>query len=183
MNRMRSLIGAMWLVSMMLLGAMQASAEPLPPGADVEVGFSPDAGALDLVIRGIGSARSSLNVAAYSFSSRPIAEALVSAHRRGVKVAVVADSQQNKKGYTAVRYLFNNGIPVRTVDRLDAMHSKFIVIDGQHLETGSFNYSSAAAHRNAENVILLWNVPLVAQKYEAEWSRLWSVGTDMSRSN
>lgn len=183
MSHFRSVIGAVWIVTVMLVGARQASAEPLPPGADVEVGFSPDAGALDLVLRGIGSARHSLSVAAYSFSSKPIAEALVSAYRRGVKVAVVADSQQNQKGYTAVRYLVNQGIPVRTVDRLDAMHSKFMVIDGQHVETGSFNYSSAAAHRNAENVILLWNVPLVAQKYQAEWNRLWSVGTEMPRAH
>jgi phosphatidylserine/phosphatidylglycerophosphate/cardiolipin synthase-like enzyme len=35
------------------------------------------------------------------------------------------------------------------------MHDKFIVIDGETVELGSFNYTAAAEKRNAENVLVL----------------------------
>ena len=48
-----------------------------------------------------------------------------------------------------------------------------MVIDGTSLETGSFNYTNAAVKHNAENALVLWNVPQIAQIYTAEWQRLW----------
>jgi phosphatidylserine/phosphatidylglycerophosphate/cardiolipin synthase-like enzyme len=54
-----------------------------------------------------------------------------------------------------------------------------MVIDGQHLETGSFNYSAAAANKNAENAVLLWNVKPLAERYTAEWQRLWEESADL----
>jgi phosphatidylserine/phosphatidylglycerophosphate/cardiolipin synthase-like enzyme len=48
-----------------------------------------------------------------------------------------------------------------------------MVIDGDAVETGSFNYSAGAADRNAENVIWLSGVPDVAAQYRQEFSRLW----------
>jgi phosphatidylserine/phosphatidylglycerophosphate/cardiolipin synthase-like enzyme len=49
-----------------------------------------------------------------------------------------------------------------------------MVIDGTNLETGSFNFSAAAANKNAENVLFLWNVPPLAQTYDKEWQKLWN---------
>lgn len=82
----------------MLLGICQSVcgaqaapiAQAMPAGATFEVAFSPRAGALETVLRGIEGARHSILVAAYSFTSKPIATALLDAQRRGVKVAVVA---------------------------------------------------------------------------------------------
>ena len=48
-----------------------------------------------------------------------------------------------------------------------------MVIDGRHVQTGSFNYSAAAVDKNAENVLVLWNEPELAAWYAAEWQRLW----------
>jgi phosphatidylserine/phosphatidylglycerophosphate/cardiolipin synthase-like enzyme len=56
-------------------------------------GFSPDGSALNVVLTGITHARQSIDVAAYSFTSSPIATALVDAARRGMKVRVVADEK------------------------------------------------------------------------------------------
>ena len=52
--------------------------------------FSPARGATALVVKTIGEAKHSVRVAAYSFTSKPIAEALLSAHRRGIDVEVVS---------------------------------------------------------------------------------------------
>ncbi|WP_259596789.1 phospholipase D family nuclease [Burkholderia thailandensis] len=158
------------------------AAQPLPAGAAYDLGFSPASGsasALDVVVRAIDSARSSIVVVAYSFTSKPIATALLAAHRRGVKVAVVADRGQNSKSYSAVWFLANQGVPVRLNDRYEATHDKFMVIDGLHVETGSFNYSSAAANRNAENALVLWNTKSLADRYGAEWARLWQEGVEL----
>jgi phosphatidylserine/phosphatidylglycerophosphate/cardiolipin synthase-like enzyme len=138
----------------------------------VAVGFSPgDAEAL--VVQTIDSARQSIEVAAYSFTSRPIASALLRARGRGVTVRVVADKSQETARYTSVRYLARQGVPVRIDSRYAIMHNKFLVIDGRTVETGSFNYTRSAQLRNAENVIVLKDAPAVAAAYGREWNRLW----------
>ena len=74
---------------------------PLPNGAAFEVGFSPHRGALDVVLAAIGAAQYSVQVAAYGFSSKPVAMALLTAQQRGVNVQVVADRKDNRKAYSA----------------------------------------------------------------------------------
>jgi len=96
------------------------------------------------------------------------------AHKRGVKVQVVADKKGNSSQYTAVTFLANQGVPVRLNGRYAIHHHKFMVIDGKHVETGSFNYSAAAVNKNAENVLVLRDVPELAAQYAAEWQRLWN---------
>ena len=149
------------------------AAEPIPAGASYDIGFSPNGESLDIVLKGIRTARTSILVAAYSFTSKPIALALLDAHQRGVKVQIVADQKSNRK-YSATTVLANHGVPVRLNGHYAIHHHKFMVIDDETLETGSFNYSSAAANKNAENVLLLWHVKPIAQTYRKEWQRLWN---------
>jgi phosphatidylserine/phosphatidylglycerophosphate/cardiolipin synthase-like enzyme len=111
-----------------------------------------------------------------------VSEALLEAHKRGVKVAVVADQKGNSTQYTAVNFLVNHGIPVRLNGNYAIMHHKFMVIDGKSVQLGSFNYSAAAVDKNAENVLLLKNIPDIAARYAEEWNRLWSEGTDVKRN-
>lgn len=51
-----------------------------------------------------------------------------------------------------------------------------IVVDERHVETGSFNYSDAAARKNSENVLVLWNNPKLASAYLKHWERNWNQG-------
>lgn len=147
---------------------------PINPGASFAVGFSPNDGSLPLVLQGIKQAKKSIHVAAYSFTSRPIATALVDASKRGIDVKVVADEKSNSSKYSAVNYLANQHISVRLNGNYAIFHHKFMVIDGVTLETGSFNYSAAAANKNAENVLLLTNIPALATVYERQWLKLWN---------
>ena len=78
-----------------------------------------------------------------------------------------------------LNFLANHKIPVRLNDRYAILHHKFMVIDGVAVQLGSFNYSAAAVNRNAENVLLLMNVPSIAAQYAAEWKRLWDEGVDV----
>lgn len=152
------------------------NARPHSVSADgtIEVAFSPKAGSTELVVKAISSARQSILVAAYSFTSKPIAQALVEAHKRGIDVKVVVDKSQKSERYTSATFLANMGIPVR-VDSMHAIqHNKFMVIDGIHVQNGSFNYTAAAEGRNAENVLVIWSNPKLATIYMANWDEHWN---------
>lgn len=136
------------------------------------MGFSPG-NAEALVLREIAAARQSIDIAAYSFTSPTIAKALVDAHKRGVQVRAVLDKSQLSERYSGATFLANAGVPVRIDSRYAIMHNKFLVIDGQTVETGSFNYTKAAAGKNAENAIVIRDEPSVAKSYATEWKRLW----------
>lgn len=162
------------MIRLALLLALLAT----PALADIQVAFSPSGGATDAVVAVIHDARRTVHVAAYSFTSRPIAQALIDAHRRGVAVQVVLDKSNATARYTAATFLVNQGIPTRIDYRYAIMHSKFIVVDGVTVETGSFNFTAAAEARNAENLLVLRDMPQVAARYEAEWQRLWAESRD-----
>lgn len=140
--------------------------------------FPPDRGATELVVKTINEARHSVHVAAYSFTSTPIAEASLAAHRRGIDVDVVVDKSQATARYTAATFLANEGVPVRMDYRYAIMHDKFIVVDDVTVEEGSLNYTAAAEKKNAENVIVLHDVAIAAQ-YSREWDRLWTESEPM----
>src|ERR1700712_2388365 len=59
--------------------------------ADKHVYFSPKGGCTQVVVENLAKARTNVLVQAYSFTSAPIAKALVDAARRGVKVQVILD--------------------------------------------------------------------------------------------
>ncbi|MXP67107.1 phospholipase D family protein (plasmid) [Pantoea sp. Nvir] len=145
---------------------------------DIEVGFSPGMTAKHIVLTAIEEAKKSIDIAAYSFTSKPIALAIINAQQRGVNVRVVADKNSNGRKYTAVTYLANHHVPVRLNDNYAIMHNKFMIIDGHSVETGSFNYTQSAASRNAENVIYLRHRPDIAEKYTREFNRIWNEGMD-----
>jgi phosphatidylserine/phosphatidylglycerophosphate/cardiolipin synthase-like enzyme len=58
-----------------------------------------------------------------------------------------------------------------------------MIIDQQHVQTGSFNYTAAAASKNAENVLIIWNAPALAARYESQWQRLWQEGEPPSAAD
>lgn len=155
--------------------------KPIASAPTVASAFSPG-GALPLVLSTIRGAKTSIAVAAYSFTSKPISLALLDAHKRGVRVAVVVDQSDASKGYSAARFLANHGVPVRTNGRYSIQHNKYIVVDRMTVQTGSFNYTASASERNAENVLVVGNAPDLAATYIADWQRLWNEGSDLRPS-
>ena len=69
--------------------------------------FSPRGGCTEAVVHELDQAKSTVSVQAYSFTSAPIAKALVEAYRRGVKVEVILDRSQRSETYSSViSYLY-----------------------------------------------------------------------------
>ncbi|MBS0899801.1 phospholipase D family protein [Pantoea dispersa] len=149
---------------------------PVIHGAEgsVTAGFSPGGTALDLILQLTGRALQSADVAAYDFTSRPVAQALSDAVARGVKVRLVADEKKSRDRWSLVRQLACAGVDVRLNGMYSIMHNKFMVTDGSAVETGSFNYTSSAEKRNAENALVIQDEPGIARQYQAEFNRLWN---------
>jgi phosphatidylserine/phosphatidylglycerophosphate/cardiolipin synthase-like enzyme len=136
---------------------------------DIQVYFSPGGGATDSVVKALNGAKKSVHVQAYSFTSAPIAKALVDAHRREVKVKVILDDSQRGEKYSSADFLDNSGIKPRIDARHAIAHNKVIIIDEEVVITGSFNFTRAAEERNAENLLVITDGHL-AKKYLSNWS-------------
>jgi phosphatidylserine/phosphatidylglycerophosphate/cardiolipin synthase-like enzyme len=135
---------------------------------NLEVYFSPNGGCTDAVIRELNKAKSTVLVQAYTFTSAPIAKALLNAHKRGVKVEVILDKSQRTDQYSSATFFFNAGIPVK-IDAAHAIaHNKVMVVDGETVITGSFNFTKAAEENNAENLLVIHDRKL-ADLYTKNW--------------
>lgn len=137
----------------------------------ITVYFSPQGGATAAVVEQIGKAEKTIQLQAYSFTSAPIAKALLDAHKRGVKVVAVLDASQRTAKYSGATFLQNAGIPVLIDDKHAIAHNKIILIDGKTVITGSFNLTKAAEQSNAENLLVIQDHPALAVAYARNFEK------------
>ena len=163
------------LVAAVLYGA----SAPSLFAASAQVGFSPEGTAQQLVINVIGSAKDNIRMMAYSFM-----KALIAAKRRGVDVKIVVDENGNtgRASRAAMNLVTNAGIPLRVNSNYKIQHDKVIIVDGRHVETGSFNYTASAEKYNSENAIVMWDAPELAGQYLKHWQSRWNQGRDFTPS-
>ncbi|HNQ63096.1 MAG TPA: phospholipase D family protein [Syntrophorhabdaceae bacterium] len=141
-----------------------------------QVYFSPKGGCTQAIVKEIDNAAIEVLVQAYSFTSAPIAHALVNAKKRAVNVEVIVDKSQRKEpkkkgaSYTSATFLANMKIPTYVDDKHAIAHNKIIIIDKQIVITGSFNFSKAAEESNAENLLIIRN-PELAGIYLDNWQK------------
>lgn len=168
------------LVAAVLYGA----SAPSLFAASAQVGFSPEGTAQQLVINVIGSAKYNIRMMAYSFTAPDIMKALIAAKRRGVDVKIVVDENGNtgRASRAAMNLVTNAGIPLRVNSNYKIQHDKVIIVDGRHVETGSFNYTASAEKYNSENAIVMWDAPELAGQYLKHWQSRWNQGRDFTPS-
>jgi phosphatidylserine/phosphatidylglycerophosphate/cardiolipin synthase-like enzyme len=136
----------------------------------VEAHFSPKGGCTDTIVRELGAARHSVQVLAYSFSSKPIAQALVDAKLRGVHVEIVLDHSNETEVYTDLHFFLEQGL-VPLIDPHHAIaHNKVMIIDGRTLLTGSFNFTHHAEDNNAENLLVIKGHPALVSAYRQNFA-------------
>jgi phosphatidylserine/phosphatidylglycerophosphate/cardiolipin synthase-like enzyme len=128
-------------------------------GAGYEVCFTPGMDCEGMIVNALAGAHSSVRLQAYSFTSAPIAKAIVDAFHRGVKVEAILDKSQRTARYSGATFLANAGIPVLIDEEPAIAHNKIIFIDGESarpvLVTGSSNFTKAAQRSNAENLLVI----------------------------
>jgi phosphatidylserine/phosphatidylglycerophosphate/cardiolipin synthase-like enzyme len=160
-----------------LLLALGTGAAPCVASAPaLQAAFAPwdDIGAL--IVGTVDGARRQVLVQAYLLTSKPITEALIRAHRRGVDVRVLLDEKQMERAGSAMAArLAAAGVPVWLETAYQNAHNKLMVIDaataGATVITGSYNFTWTAQHRNAENILIARQHPALAARYAANWER------------
>lgn len=125
---------------------------------------------LDLIKR----ANREIWIAAFVLTDVRMVEALTKAHQRGVRVRVVIDARNLENSLDEV--LSKAGMDVRKDGNPYTMHHKIIVVDGEWVVTGSYNFTNSGFGRNNENLLILRDSTL-AQRYQREVEAVWRVGT------
>jgi phosphatidylserine/phosphatidylglycerophosphate/cardiolipin synthase-like enzyme len=131
----------------------------------------PSGGIPERIAESIHAARQSVDVAVYEFDLLPLAEALLDAHGRGVRVRLVTDT--DTLGDATVESLAAAGVPVVADGRDPFMHHKFVVVDGASVWTGSMNFTRNDAYRN-DNVVIQVNSVRLAENYTHEFEEMFS---------
>lgn len=141
--------------------------------AETQVFFSPNGGCQKEVLAEINKAHESIEIAMYELTSKDIAQAIIAAKDRKVKIKITLDSAQLKDRYSKSRYLMGKGINVKFHLGPGLMHNKFAIIDDQVVLTGSFNWTLTAEKKNCENLVVITDKDL-ALDYSKEFKHLWS---------
>ena len=110
-----------------------------------------------------------VRVQAFSFTSRPIARALVEAHRRGVDVRVIFDDKESHEEFSLAEMLHDAKIPVLTDALHSIAHNKVVIVDDAVVITGSFNFTRQAENGNAENLLVIRDRE-IARQYAENWA-------------
>lgn len=148
------------------------SAPKPPKWGWVKPKFSPKGGATDQIVKALAWADKEVLVMAYSFTSEPIAKALVEARKQGAKVRIVLDADSNKPDskFSKAGYAAQHGCEVLLDGKHAITHDKFIVIDQEIVFTGSFNFTKSAEENNAENSVPLRDADQI-KAYIDHWNQ------------
>jgi phosphatidylserine/phosphatidylglycerophosphate/cardiolipin synthase-like enzyme len=158
------------LFSFLTLPCITASGgEVTLDNAPAKVFFSPNGGCVKGIVREIEMGAREILVQAYSYSSTPIRNALINAQKRGTKVEIIFDKEEQKdQNYRAAKSFSKSGITVYLDGSHTIAHNKVIIIDRETVITGSFNFTNAAETKNAENVLVVKSKAL-AGLYAENW--------------
>lgn len=147
-------------------------------GTSYALCFVPDGPSCErLLVDSINGTKQSLLIQAYSFTSAPIADAVVKAHHRGVDVRVILDKSQVSQKYTSATFLRNAGIPIVIDTKPAIAHNKVMVFDQEAVFIGSFNFTRAAQNRNAENGMVIRGDSSVVKAYTDNWTTRFTQST------
>jgi phosphatidylserine/phosphatidylglycerophosphate/cardiolipin synthase-like enzyme len=158
-----------WLTAFFLAACQNKPTAQELQECPIDVHFSPKGGVTQSIVAGIKDSSSDIRIQAFSFTSRPIADALIEAKKSGKNVEAILDRENLGNKSSVMQSLYDNGITIY-IDKSHAIaHNKVIIIDGQKVFTGSFNFSKGAEESNAENSLLISN-KRIADLYMENWT-------------
>jgi len=148
--------------------------------------FSPDDNLQQLLCDYINQEKEGIDVAIFSFTHKKIAEALMHAHKNGIKVRIITDPSSAHDRFSKIYLLQECGIPIYLYNLhytekvagtfSNIMHNKFVVFKNNnhkkaYVWTGSFNFTKSAALSNQENVLVIEHAHII-KKYSDQFERL-----------
>jgi len=142
-------------------------------GTPIDVYFSPDDRAADGIVELIENAQESIYFMAFSFTSDPLGEAVRERAQEGVTIKGVMETEQVNSNIGTEYDPFNRaGLDVFKDGNPGQMHHKVMIIDGQIVVFGSYNFTNSAETRNDENLLVIYNADIAAQ-FMSEFERVY----------
>jgi phosphatidylserine/phosphatidylglycerophosphate/cardiolipin synthase-like enzyme len=138
--------------------------DPLGSGASRRTG-----GIDEAIIAALDAAQETIDIAIYNFSLQNVADALLRAQARGVRVRVVMESDSIDGRIP--QYLMENDIQIFGDRKESLMHNKFIVIDENEVWVGSLNLTSSGVYSDHNHMVRLYS-DRVAQNYTTEFEEM-----------
>ncbi len=151
----------------------------LSNGTQVENYFSTHDRPSGHVIDTLKMAKKSIHFMAFSFTHAGIAQAMMDRHAAGPEIGGVFEKTQTAAGHSAYFKMHDAQLPVYLDANPRNMHHKVIIIDGEIVIFGSFNFSESADKSNDENLLIVYN-RAVAAKFEEEFQRVFKLARDAS---
>jgi len=122
----------------------------------------------------IESASKTLDTCFYDLDLPDVAQALLDAKERGVKVRVIIADENAEKAYAIsgmLKQMEKKKMLILAHNRSGLMHNKFMVADGVRIWTGSCNITRTGTRFNDNHVIVLESKEL-AENYTKEWEEI-----------
>jgi len=129
----------------------------------------------------IEKATSYIDAAFFDISDLEAAQALIIAHKRGVRIRILTDSDNLRdkddptKPRLATERLRKAGIALRDDQRGAFMHHKFIIVDGAAVWIGSMNLTTTSMYDHNNNGLIIRS-RRVAANFQNEFDRLFVDG-------
>ena len=109
---------------------------------------------------------------AFSFTHDALGGAMRDRFKSGIEVRGVFEARQTDNAYSEYKSMKAAGLPVVKDGSSGTMHHKVIVIDGETVITGSYNFSKNAEKRNNENLLIIKGNREIAMAYLAEFAKI-----------
>lgn len=143
-------------------------------GTRVELYFSPSDHTAPHLLRRIDAAENAIDMGLLTLTRRDVASTLVSKIRSGVRVRGVIDNRTDTE--SQFDYLLGSGADLLLDQSQAYLHHKYAIFDGERfpsdawVETGSYNWTSAAENSNNENALFIQS-GRIANLYLQEFSK------------
>jgi mitochondrial cardiolipin hydrolase len=137
------------------------------------VHFSPGEACLGAIVSRLRAARSTIDICVFTITDNRISDAILDAHRRGVKVRILTDNDKAFDEGSDIARFREARIPVAVDETHFHMHHKFAIFDGVRVLNGSYNWTRGAAEMNEENVVDCGD-PVVIARFQGEFDQLWA---------
>ena len=141
----------------------------------IENYFAPEKEIAPIIARTIENGTSEILFLAFSFTYEEIGEAILSRAEDGVSVRGVFETVGSETPFSYYPVFRDAAVPTLSV-RQDGnpriMHHKVIIVDGESVIFGSYNFSASANDSNDENVLIVHD-PEFASFFVEEFEFVW----------
>lgn len=141
-------------------------------GVRVDNYFAPEDKVGSKLVDLVKGAKKSIHFLAFSFTSSDLGQAMRTQAKKGVEVRGVFETRGSDTQYSEYEAMRKAKLDVLTDGNPYTMHHKVIIIDGEIVAFGSYNFTTNADQSNDENLLIIYS-PEIAAQFEAEFQRVY----------